>query len=113
MVRRLLGFLLCLLVFSAATGECYILADRNTLPIQLRFEASYVAMDPLDDLGDTPYPAGIVSASPRGTTIIKLMLSASVRKFRFQPRMVVLSERPAYSQRTSQDLFRLEKVFRI
>lgn len=113
MLRRFLGLLIGLLMISAAASEFHNLANKNVLPMQLRFETSYVALDWFDDFGDTPYPAGIVNGSPRGNTIIKLMLSATVRTFRFQPRMAVLFERPAHSRLTSQDLFRLEKVFRI
>jgi hypothetical protein len=113
MLRRLSAFVIGLLMISAATSEFYNLSNKNVLPLQLRFATSYVAMDPFDDLSDTPYPAGIVSGSPRANTIIKLMLSASVRTFRFEPRMTVLFERPPRSRLTSQDLFRLEKVFRI
>ena len=113
MVRRVLGILLCLLMISAATSELYGQAVKKVFPIELRFEASYFTLDPVDDLNDTPYPDGIASWSPRGNTIIKLMLSASVRKFRFLPPTTVLVERPARSRLTSQDLFRLEEVYRI
>lgn len=113
MVRRILGFLLCLLVITAATSDFYNLADKNTLPLELQFEASYVALDSPDDFGDTPYPAGIVNGPARSNSVIKLLLSASVRKFRFVPRATPSFERPIHSRLTSQDLFRLEKVFRI
>ena len=113
MIRRVLGILLCLFMTSAATAEIYGDAVKRVDPIQLRLETSYFSLDPLDDLNDTPYPDGIASWSPRGNTIIKLMLSASVRKFRFLPPATVLVERPARSRITSQDLFRLKKVYRI
>jgi len=113
MVRPVLGILLCLLMISAATAEIYGVAVKRVYPIELRLETSYFSLDLLDDLNDTPYPDGIASRSPRGNTIIKLMLSASVRKFRFLPPTMVLVERPARSRLTSQDLFRLEKVYRI
>ena len=113
MVRRLLGLLLSVLVLSAATSEFYNVSDKNVLPISLRFEASYVGLDPGDDLGDTPYPDGIFGWSPRGNAIIKLMLSESVRTFRFLPPTPVIVERPTRSRLSNQDLFRLEEVYRI
>jgi len=113
MVRRILGILLCLLMIGAATSELYGQAVKKVFPIELRFEASYFTLDPIDDLNDTPYPDGIASWWPRGNTIIKLMLSSSVRKVRFLPPTNVSFERPAHSRLTSQDLFRLEKVYRI
>jgi len=113
MVRRVLGIILCLLMIGAATSELYGQAVKKVFPIELRFEASYFTVDPIDDLNDTPYPDGIASWSPRGNTLIKLMLSASVRKFRFLPPTNVSFERPAHSRLISQDLFRLEEVYHI
>jgi hypothetical protein len=113
MVRRLFGVLLCLFTLSAATSELYNQTDKNTLPMELRFETSYVSVDPLDDSGGLPYRGGFANTSPRVNTVTKLMLSATVRKFRFQLRPAESFERAGHSRLTDQDLFRLEKVFRI
>lgn len=113
MTRRLFGLLIAVVVLGATTSEYYNPSDKNILPMKLRFETSYVAMDPQDDLADTPYPKGIVSAAPRGMTVIKLMLSASVRTFRFLPQMAQSFERRSHSRLAEQGLFRLERVFRI
>lgn len=112
MVRRLFGVLLCLFTLSAATSELYNQTDKNTLPMELRFETSYVSVDPPDDFGGLPYRGGFATSS-RVNTVTKLLLSATVRKFRFQLQPVESFERAAHSRLTDQDLFRLEKVFRI
>lgn len=113
MIRRLTGALLCFVMMSAAVSSAYADALNKDSSLQLRFEISYVSMDPLDDASDTPYPDGIISWSPRGNSILKLLLGSSVRKVRLTAPAIVVFERPAHSALTSQDLFRFEKVFRI
>lgn len=98
---------------SAAVCSVYAEAVKKEGSFQLRFETSYVSLDPMDDSSDTPYPAGIVSTSPRGSGLIKLMPATIVRKVRFTPPTLVFFERPAHSGLISQDLFRFEKVYRI
>jgi hypothetical protein len=104
---------LCFAMMSLAVCSAYAEVAKKDGSLQLRFETSYVSLDLLDDFGDAPYPDGIVSWSPRGNAITKLMLGTSVRKVRLVPPAVVFFERPAHSGLTSQDLFRYEKVYRI
>jgi hypothetical protein len=113
MIRRLIGALLCFVMMSAAVSSAYADAVKKDGSFELRFETSYVSLDPLDDFSDAPYPDGIIGWSPRGNSIIKLLLSSSIRKVRFTPPAIVFFERPAHSGLTSQDLFRYEKVYRI
>ena len=112
MIRRLAGALLCLFVMSAAVSSAYAEAVKRDGSFELRFETSFVALDPLDDFSDAPYPDGIISGSPRGKAIIK-MLGWSLRKIRFTPPAMVFFEHPPHSWLISQDLFRYEKVYRI
>ena len=112
MIRRLAGALLCLFVMSAAVSSAYAEAVKKDGSSELRFETSFVSLDPLDDFGDAPYPDGIISWSPRGKAIIK-MFGWSLRKIRFVPPAMVFFERPPHSWLISQDLFRYEKVYRI
>ena len=111
MIRRLTGALLCFVMMSAAVASAYAEAVKKDGSFQLRFETSYVSLDPPDDFSDAPYPDGIISSSPRG--IIKIPLGSVIRKVRFTPPAIVFFERPAHSALTSQDLFRFEKVYRI
>jgi hypothetical protein len=111
MIRRLIGALLCFVMMTAVLSSAYAEAVKMDGSFDLRFETSYVALDPLDDSNDAPYPDGIISYSPRGNAVVKLTLA--IRKIRFTPPAVVFFERPAHSGLTSQDLFRYEKVYRI
>src|SRR4030095_8426198 len=113
MIRRLTGALWCFVMRSAAVSSAYADAVKKDGSFELRFETSYVSLDPPDDFSDAPYPDGIISWSPRGNSILKLLLASSISKVRFTPPAIVLFERPAHSALTSQDLFRFEKVFRI
>jgi hypothetical protein len=113
MIRRLTGALLCFVMMSAAVSSAYAEAVKKDGSFQLRFEISYVSLDPPDDFSDAPYPDGIISSSPRGNSIIKIPLGFVIRKVRFTPPAIVFFERPAHSALTSQDLFRFEKVYRI
>jgi len=113
MIRRLTGALLCFVMMSAAVSSAYAEAVKQEGSFELRFEASYVSLDPLDDSSDAPYPDGIISWSPRGNSIIKLLLGSSICKVWLTPPTIVFFERPAHSGLTSQDLFRYEKVYRI
>jgi hypothetical protein len=113
MIRRLTGALLCFVMISAAVSSAYAEAVKKDGSFQLRFETSYVSLDPLDDFSDAPYPDGIISSSPRGNSIIKIPLGSVIRKVRFTPPAIVFFERPSHSALTSQDLFRFEKVYRI
>jgi len=111
MIRRLTGALLCFVMMTAAVSSAYAEAVKIDDSFDLRFETSYVALDPLDDFNDAPYPDGIISYSPRGNAVVKLTLA--IRKVRLTPPAIVFFERPAHSGLTSQDLFRYEKVYRI
>ena len=113
MIRRVTGALLCFVIMSAAVSSVYAEAVKKDGPFKLRFETSYVSLDPLDDFGDAPYPDGIISSSPRGNSVLKVLLASSIGKVRFIPPAIVFFERPAHSALTSQDLFRFEKVYRI
>jgi hypothetical protein len=113
MVRRLIGALLCFAIISAAVSSVYAEAAKKEGSFELRFETSFVSLDPLDDSSDAPYPEGIVSASPRGNGVMKLTPGYAVRKLRFTPPPLVFFERSAHSGLISQDLFRYEKVYRI
>jgi hypothetical protein len=113
MVRRLIGVFLCFAIISAAVSSVYAEAAKQEVSFELRFETSFVSLDPLDDSSEAPYPEGIVSTSPRGNGVIKQMPGYTVRKLRFIPPTLVFFERPAHSGLMSQDLFRYEKVYRI
>jgi hypothetical protein len=113
MIRRLTGALLCFVMMSAAISSAYAEAVKKDGSFQLRFETSYVSLDPPDDFSDAPYPDGIINWSPRGNSVSKVLLASSISKIRFIPPAIVFFERPAHSALTSQDLFRFEKVYRI
>jgi hypothetical protein len=113
MIRRLTGALLCFVMMSAAVSSAYAEAVKKDSSLQLRFETSYVSLDSPDDFSDAPYPDGIISSSPRGTSVPKVLLASSIGKVRFIPPAIIFFERPAHSALTSQDLFRFEKVYRI
>jgi hypothetical protein len=113
MIRRLTGALLSFVMMSAAVSSAYAEAVKKDGSFELRFEISYVSLDPPDDFSDAPIPDWIISGSPRGNSIIKIQLGFVIRKVRLTPPAIVFFERPAHSGLTSQDLFRYEKVYRI
>jgi hypothetical protein len=113
MARRLIGAFLCVAIIIAALSSVYAEAAKKEGSFELRFETSFVSMDPMDDSSEAPYPHGIFSNSLRGKGVIKLMPASTVRKLRFTPPALVFFERPAHSGLISQDLFRYEKVYRI
>lgn len=112
MIRHLVGALLCIFLLAAITSDAYSSALKTDLSSTLNFETSFVALDPPDDLGDTPFPEGI-NSTPRGRVVAKLTLGPSIHKSRFIPPLQSSFERRTSSPQTSQYLFHLEQVYRI
>lgn len=112
MIRHLFGALLCIFLLGAITADAYSSALKTDLSSTLSFETSFVALDPPDDLGDTPFPEGI-NSTPRGRVIAKLTLGPSIYKMRFVSSPQRLFERGTFSPLTSQYLFHFEQVYRI
>jgi len=104
---------MCVFLIGAGVWSSYADASRKEGSVQLRFETSYVSTYPFDDIDDTPYRGGIVGTSPRGSSIVKLTAVPAPRRARFTPPIFAHFQRAAHSLLSSQDLFRLSKVYRI
>jgi hypothetical protein len=113
MLRRLLGALLCFLVMTAATFDVYADVSKKDFSITLQFEASYTSLDPVEDAGDTGYPDGIVSWSPREKVVTKFILSSCLHQVPFAPPPLIARERLAHSRWAGQDILRYQEVCRI
>jgi hypothetical protein len=113
MIRRLIGALLCVLLFGAATFDVYADVAKKDVSITLQFETSYFSLDPIDDANDTPYPDGIVSWSLREKVVTKLLLSSPLRKIRLTMPALLPCERLSQSRLMHQDPFRYQEVYRI
>jgi hypothetical protein len=113
MLRRLLGALLCFLVMTAATFDVYADVSKKDFSITLQFEASYTSLDPVEDAGDTGYPDGIVSWSPREKIVTKFILSSCLYQVPFAPPPMIARKRLAHSRWAGQDILRYQEVCRI
>jgi hypothetical protein len=112
MLRHLVGALVSIFLLAAIAGDAYSSAVKVDVSSTLNFETSFVAVDPPDDLGDTPFPEGI-NSTPRGRVVAKLTLGPSIHKISFVPPAQNSFDRGKSPPLTSQYLFHLEQVYRI
>ena len=113
MSRRLIGVLACLLLIAVSTIDAYGRTAQKKVTFPLDLETSYFAVDLLDDFNEGTRPSRTINWSPREKVTAKLIMGAKVRRIIFTPPSAVLYERPSLSRLVSQDIFRLQEVFRI
>lgn len=112
MIRHLFGALLCLILISAAAANAYSDSLKNDFSTSLTIETSYVSPDSSNDIGDMPYPDGLIGTT-RGSVIAKIALGCVLGKFYFPPPAEVVCDRGGFGLSISQDILSFQQVYRI
>lgn len=113
MMRRVLGLLLCALLFGFSASTAYAEAAKKRFMIILDIETSYFSLDSFDDVADVSPRSGALSWSSRDKAPAKLVLGAKVRRIKFAFPSTVIYEPAASPRPASQDILRFQEVFRI
>jgi hypothetical protein len=112
MLRRLLGAWLGILLIAAA-GWSVNPDGFKKESLTLRFEASYVSLDPVEDAGDTSHRSGASTWSSHEKIAPKLFLGLFLRSVRLIEPAAVRSDLSVNFRTTHHDKFQYHEVWRI
>lgn len=113
MVRRVLGALICALLFGVSASTAYAEAGRKRFAMVLEIETSYFSLDSFDDVTDVSPRGGTMSWSSRDKSASQIVLGAKVRKIKFAPSAAMDYESAAPPRPAAHDILRFQEVFRI